>query len=213
MRLVKPAAGVGYVLTVMEVMTPKVLPPPPRSAHSRSELLLALAVTSEPSATTTSTLTIWSTPSPRCGPSQLCPPPVLHPTTPTVAAWPQATTRPCLSPSDSASPHVSPGASVAVPASSSQSLPFISVVRMSSPSSHECRLRKSWPVAATHTPRLWRAAKATAACTCVAESGHATNAGAHPARGRLRSATMQNMPGFGAVGPKHSSAWSPGSAV
>ena len=42
----------GWVRNVNEVTTPKLPPPPPRQAQNRSELVLALAVRSWPSAVT-----------------------------------------------------------------------------------------------------------------------------------------------------------------
>lgn len=54
----------GCALTVTEVATPKVLPPPPRSAQKRSVCEVELATTNSPSAVTTSKASTLSAPVP-----------------------------------------------------------------------------------------------------------------------------------------------------
>lgn len=52
--------NLGATLTVQDVVTPKVLPPPPRRAQNSSVFCVSLAVTKRPSGVTTSMLRTWT---------------------------------------------------------------------------------------------------------------------------------------------------------
>ena len=76
-----------------EVTTPK-LPPPPRSAQKRSGCSSALAVTTSPSAVTTSNDRTLSQVSPYLRASQPTPPPKVSPAIPVLETTPAGTARP-----------------------------------------------------------------------------------------------------------------------
>ena len=177
---VKPPGGSACVRIVRLVITPHVLPPPPRSAHHRSAWLERVAVATVPLASTTSAATMLSVPSPAEGPKGPCPPPVLQPVMPTVMAHPDATWRPRSLVRSCSSENTWPVPTTMVSLSSPHANAFSSAVRMNSDASHECRCRKSCPVPATLTHRRCLAANRTAACTCAVVSGNTVNAGVGP---------------------------------
>ena len=87
--------------------TPK-LPPPPRSAQKRSGFSSALAVTSSPSAVTSSNDSTLSQLSPCLRTSQPTPPPSVSPATPVLETTPTGTASPWRCVSRSRSPSVAP---------------------------------------------------------------------------------------------------------
>jgi len=77
----------GSTLCVLERTTPKVPPPPPRSAQKRLPFWQALAVRRTPSGVIMVNSNTRSIPSPYTGERMLCPPPITQPPeAPTVAA-------------------------------------------------------------------------------------------------------------------------------
>src|SRR2546422_2397688 len=85
----------GCAWKVNEVTTPKLPPPPPRSAQKRSGSWFALQVSRRPSATTTCAACKVSQVRPNLRPRTPTPPPMVRPATPTVAQEPAGSTRPC----------------------------------------------------------------------------------------------------------------------
>src|SRR5215208_2020040 len=93
-RVTTSLSSVGKVRNVNEVTTPKLPPPPPRSAQNRSALLSRDAVITSPSATTTEADTSASHVRPDRRASDPTPPPNVKPATPTVGQLPLGIDRP-----------------------------------------------------------------------------------------------------------------------
>src|ERR1700751_2263220 len=84
----------GNVANVSEGVTPKLPPPPPRSAQNRSGLLAADAVTAWPGGSTTDADVNWSQSRPACRDWAPIPPPRACPAAPTDGQVPVGMPRP-----------------------------------------------------------------------------------------------------------------------
>src|SRR5689334_21406326 len=94
LRLTTSTSLVGNVAKVSEVVTPKLPPPPPRSAQNRSGLLAADAVTTWPLGSTTDADVNWSQSRPACRDWAPMPPPNACRAAPTDGQVPVGTPRP-----------------------------------------------------------------------------------------------------------------------
>src|SRR5437660_2777792 len=94
LRLTTSTSLVGNVAKVSEVVTPKLPPPPPRSAQNRSGLLAADAVTAWPPGSTTDADVNWSHSRPACRDWAPIPPPKACPAAPTDGHVPVGMPRP-----------------------------------------------------------------------------------------------------------------------
>src|ERR1700757_819136 len=94
LRFTTSTSLVGNVAKVSEVVTPKLPPPPPRSAQNRSGLLAADAVTDCPLGRTTDADVNWSQSRPACRDCAPMPPPNACPAAPTEGQVPVGTPRP-----------------------------------------------------------------------------------------------------------------------
>src|SRR6185312_13763442 len=104
-----PCSPMSWQRKVNDVTTPK-LPPPPRSAQNRSLCSLsALAVTNDPSASTTSADSRLSTVRPKRRDRYPMPPPSVRPATPVEAMNPDGVAMPNATVAWSTSPQVQPG--------------------------------------------------------------------------------------------------------
>ncbi len=93
-RVNRAMGGTGCTPNVNDVTTPKLPPPPPRQAQNRSSLADADAVSSRPSAVTTSSDCTLSHVSPKLRPNTPTPPPNVSPAMPTVGHDPPGSTTP-----------------------------------------------------------------------------------------------------------------------
>ena len=118
-----------------EVTTPK-LPPPPLSPMKRSGFSAVLAVTTCPSAVTTSAAIRLSEVRPQRRSSQPLPLPSVRPAIPVVEKRPPVTARPCVCVAASNSPHVSPAWARTIRLSGSISISFIGETSITRASSH-----------------------------------------------------------------------------
>src|SRR6201988_4402156 len=94
LRFTTSTSLVGNVAKVSEVVTPKLPPPPPRSAQNRSGLLAADAVTAWPPGSTTDADVNWSQSRPACRDWAPSPPPRGWPEAPTEGQVPVGIPRP-----------------------------------------------------------------------------------------------------------------------
>jgi hypothetical protein len=124
----------GLSLNSSSVTTPK-LPPPPFRPHSSSWFSCSDAVTSSPSAVTTSALRTLSAAKPYFRSSQPLPVPVVNPTRPVVVTRPPVTASPKACVSRSSSPQFRPAWARTVFAFGSTRIPFIARRSRTMPSS------------------------------------------------------------------------------
>ena len=93
-RVNSAMSGIGWASKVNDVTTPKLPPPPPLDAHSRSACSAGSAVTTRESAVTISTDRRLSQVSPYLRPKTPMPPPRVSPAMPTVGHEPPGRRRP-----------------------------------------------------------------------------------------------------------------------
>src|ERR1700730_3295578 len=129
-------------------------PPPPRRPQNRSALISLLAVTSSPSAVTTSQERTLSQVSPYLRASHPVPPPSVRPALPVLETTPVGTTKPCECVSRSTSPSSAPASTRTTRSSGSTETPFIAERSITMPSSHRARPATLWPPLLTATRRL-----------------------------------------------------------
>ena len=159
-----------------DVTIPK-LPPPPRRPQNRSGLLSALAVTSRPSAVTTSAEIRLSGVSPHLRSSQPLPLPSVSPAIPVVEKRPPVTARPNACVSASKSPQVAPASARTVRASGSTRIERIGERSITMPSSQVEWPGAEWPPPRTATGSDVSRAKRTAAITSAGPAQRAISAG------------------------------------
>jgi len=159
-----------------EVAIPK-LPPPPRSAQNRSSCSEALAVTSLPSAVTTSSDRILSHVAPNAPISQPLPPPSERPAMPTSESVPPGTAKPNACVAWSMSPQVTPGSARTMPPSGTTRMPFMRDMSTTSPSSHSAVPAQAWPLPRTATGKAWSCAKRTHAMMSDTSAHRAISSG------------------------------------
>ena len=156
--------------------TPK-LPPPPCSAQKSSGFSSADAVSTRPSAVTTSAETRLSQASPILRSSQPLPPPSTKPPTPVVDTRPPVVASRCGSVARSRWLIVAPPPATATRAAGSTLTPFIRRRSITSPSSQSARPATPWPPPRTAISSPASRAKRTAATTSAVEAHCAITAG------------------------------------
>jgi hypothetical protein len=169
----KPSAPpTAKTLYVKETTSPK-LPPPPRSAQKSSGSLSALAVTSVPSASTTSADTRLSMASPTRGVSQPMPPPRVSPPIPVSGCVPSGAAKLWGLSALSTSAIFAPPSAVTTMRSGSTMTPFI-LRRLMRKAPFGMHIGE-WPPESTAT--FFPAASLTTATTSCAVVGIAITAG------------------------------------
>ena len=153
------------------------LPLPPCSAQNSSLFSSSLAVTTRPSAATSSTSSRLSQASPHSRSSQPEPPPSVRPATPVDETRPPVVASPCGCVARSKSLQVAPPPTVAVFASGSTSTLFMRRMSMTSPPSTVLAPATLWPPERIATSRPLACAWASAAWTSATDSHWAMSAG------------------------------------
>src|SRR6185436_15035252 len=166
----------GCTLNSNDEATPK-LPPPPRRAQKRSAFSLLLAVTTRPSAVTSSTLRRLSTAMPYLPMSHPRPPPRVRPATPVDEITPPVLASPCSCVSRLYSFHVAPPWTRAVLFLTSTCMPFISDRSISSPPSIVPRPATLWPPPLMATSKPLSRASVTASTISAVLRACAISAG------------------------------------
>ena len=151
-------SGMGTVAKSKRVTMPK-LPPPPRSAHSRSGSAASSTWTRLPSARTTSAPTRRSQVRPCARMSQPMPPPSVRPARPVVVLMPIGTATPCGTVAASRSPSSAPGSTLTRVRSALSSTPRRSPWSITTPSSTRALPDTLWPPPMIETGRPCSRAK------------------------------------------------------
>ncbi len=189
-RVAHTTAGSSCARKSKRVTTPK-LPPPPRSAQSRSGCDASDTSRTSPPAVTSCAPTSWSAASPHARTIQPMPPPRVRPPTPTDAVSPELTPSPRSARARATLPHVAPPPTrTSVPSTSMSWKAARSIVSPPGTAPHAL-----WPPERTMTSRCSSAAYRRAARTSSTEEARTITAGSPMPEWKRRAVSQSGSPG------------------